>query len=885
MFIRTRMRNGRSSRSRRSRHNKSGQRLVRTLRMESLEGREMLAISPQALLPDLTAWASQSKGFMYDWTIVGNELRLTSAMANIGTGALELRGGATHGDTQDVFQRVFEPNGSFTDVLAGTFTYHPEHGHIHFDGFAVFRLREFLPGGGVGAIVASGPKTSFCLLDVERYNTSGLGSPRYLTCGQVQGVSVGWADVYDRGLPGQSIEITNVPDGTYWLEAEVDPDNHLLESNEGNNVTRIQISLVRPPGPGPIPPDAFEPNNSFDTASILAPPEDHVYSGLSIHGSTNSDYYRVTASTSGTMAFRLAFTHSQGDIDMEVFNSARTRIGKSDSIQNSEQFSFQAVAGQFYFVRVYGYNGATNPNYTFSIDQPDGPGGILPDQFEDNDTVATAFNLLAADETYVNLNIDSVGDNDYYRIVPTTSGTMTVSLALTHAQGDIDLDILDASQTRLGRSDSTGNSEQLSISVTAGQAYYIRVFGYQNAVNPNYSMTVDVPTVGGPPVITYLSTTGGGTLASTDGSPSLSFADADILKLTVQSTGQHGYQLHFDGSDVGLSTSSEDIDAFAFLPDGSIVLSTAGSFSVPSAGGTAISGNGEDLLRFVPTTLGATTAGGWSMYFDGSDVGLSGTAENVDAIAVLTDGRLLFSTSDAFAVSGGVSGQDEDLISFTPTTLGAITAGTWSMYFDGSDVGLSTNSGEDLNGLHVRETGFLPTLYLSTVGAFSVTGLSGADEDAFAFTPSSLGSTTAGTFGPGLAFDGSLYGLSTFAVDGIHLAPQPSGAQALAQAAAESSNFTGNMSLRVYSASTTSSSKKVSQTSRTTSTPAAIDAALLAVVADSSSTAKSKSATSSSSCGCGQTSSPTSDSGKSHGEVRIQVATAISSTVSATRNR
>ncbi len=173
-------------------------------------------------------------------------------MANIGTGRMELRGGATHGSTQDVMQRIYEPNGTFTDVLAGTFTYHPEHGHIHFDGFAEFRLRSVLPDGGVGPIVAAGDKVSFCLLDVQRYDNSGPSSPNFLTCGQVQGISVGWADVYDRGLPGQSIDISAVANGTYWLEVVVDPDNHLLESNEDNNTTRIQINLQRTGGGGTI---------------------------------------------------------------------------------------------------------------------------------------------------------------------------------------------------------------------------------------------------------------------------------------------------------------------------------------------------------------------------------------------------------------------------------------------------------------------------------------------------------------------------------------------------------------------------------------------------------------------------------------------------------
>ena len=768
----------------------------RKLRVETLERRDLLAISPQALLPDLIPWSSQSKGFISGWTIVGNDLRLTTAMANIGTGAMELRGGATHSDeSQDVYQRVFEPNGTYTDVLAGTFTYHPEHGHIHFDDFAQFRLRQVLPGGGVGDIVAAGNKVSFCLLDVERYNSAGPGSPHYLNCGQIQGISVGWADIYDKGLEGQSIEITNVPDGSYWLEVVVDPDNRIVEANENNNVARIQINLSRPAnGGGAIAPDAFEPNNNFDTASILAPPEDHLYDNLSIHASLNDDYFRVTASASGAMSVRLAFQHSRGDIDLDVFDANRTRIGRSDSDQNSEQFSFNAVAGQFYYVRVYGFEGATNRKYSMTIDQPEGVSGGSPDQFEENDSFAAARSLPAVDQSYTNLNINTSNDDDYYKIVPTVSGTMVASLAFTHAQGDIDMSVLNAAGAQIKISDSDSNAEKISLAVTAGTAYYIRVFGYNGATNPSYSMTIDVPNPP-PPGDFYVSTAENGTVTSTDGSSSLSFTDADILKLSVQVNGLYGYQLHFDGSDVGLTTSNEDIDAFCFLPDGSIIMSTAGTFSVPGPSGTPITGNGEDLLRFVPTSVGATTAGTWSMYFDGSDVGLSASSENIDAVAVLSDGRVLISTTGSFSVPGA-TGDDEDLVSFTPTTFGAATSGTWSFYFDGSDVGLTANDAEDVDALDVRETGGNPILYFSTRGNFSVTGVSGANEDVAAFTPTTLGSTTAGTFASSLAFDGSLLGLSSFNVDGFHLVPASSSILASGLSSASTGALAAGASLR-----------------------------------------------------------------------------------------
>jgi hypothetical protein len=88
------------------------------------------------------------------------------------------------------------------------------------------------------------------------------------------------------------------------------------------------------------------------------------------------------------------------------------------------------------------------------------------------------------------------------------------------------------------------------------------------------------------------------------------------------------------------------------------------------------------------------------------------------------------------------------------------------VYFDGSDVGLATTSGEDVDALDVASNG---DIYLSTLDAFSVTGVSGADEDVFVCTSPTTGANTSCTFSSTLYFDGSALGLSTNDVDAINL--------------------------------------------------------------------------------------------------------------------
>lgn len=214
--------------------------------MKTLLAGLLLSTSASAhLLPDLIT----AKDPLNDWKIVREDdckftLRLSNGVANIGNGPLEIYAGEVDEDgRQKVYQRIYVEDGSSYSQEAGTFTYHPEHGHTHFDDFAAYRLRKVVGRNGVGQVVAESAKVSFCLWDDSVYR-SNSGNRRYTSCGsEIQGISVGWQDVYDKSLAGQSMDITDVEPGTYWLESEADPFNRIEETNENNNVTRIKITI------------------------------------------------------------------------------------------------------------------------------------------------------------------------------------------------------------------------------------------------------------------------------------------------------------------------------------------------------------------------------------------------------------------------------------------------------------------------------------------------------------------------------------------------------------------------------------------------------------------------------------------------------------------
>ena len=232
----------------------------------------------------------------------------------------------------------------------------------------------------------------------------------------------------------------------------------------------------------------------------------------------------------------------------------------------------------------------------------------------------------------------------------------------------------------------------------------------------------------------------------------LSIANEDIIAWDGTT-----FSRYFDGSDVGLTNLA--IDAFAVLSPTELLLSFSAAGTVPGLGTV----DDSDIVRFTATSLGENTAGMFDLYFDGSDVGLTTNDEDVDAIELLPNGHLLISTLGNVSVPG-VTAVNEDILEFTPTSLGPTTAGTWSLYFDGSDVSLDGSS-ENVDALALSG----PDIYLSTDGNFSVFGLSGADEDVFVFTPTSLGNTTGGLFSSTLFFHGSAFGLSSNDVSAIDL--------------------------------------------------------------------------------------------------------------------
>jgi hypothetical protein len=212
---------------------------------------------------------------------------------------------------------------------------------------------------------------------------------------------------------------------------------------------------------------------------------------------------------------------------------------------------------------------------------------------------------------------------------------------------------------------------------------------------------------------------------------------ADIVRFVAEQNGPDTagqFERFFDGSDIGLESAGEDIDAFVFKPYsfaergkvallGDLFFSTKGNLNIPG-----LQARDEDIVvcwgyGFELQATGdiESSCEEIELFFDGSEAGLANASEDVDAFAFL---------------------------------IPSITA--------------------------ARGNGFYPDIYLSTRGNFNVNDVTGRNEDVFRCTPALEDMAGRGIPLPisncenvEVVFDGSQFGLGTNNVFSIDLLAPP----------------------------------------------------------------------------------------------------------------
>ncbi len=174
---------------------------------------------------------------------------------NAGTSPLLVDGfRRTGSELMDAYQYFFDAQGKQVgSVPAGTLQWDPREGHKHwhFTDFAQYNLL----GADRKLAVRSG-KEAFCLANTDPVdytlpnakwrpqNTDLSTSCGGNTAAAVREVlDIGNGDTYSQARPGQSFEVTDLKNGTYYIEVKANPANKLAELSTANNTSLRKIVL------------------------------------------------------------------------------------------------------------------------------------------------------------------------------------------------------------------------------------------------------------------------------------------------------------------------------------------------------------------------------------------------------------------------------------------------------------------------------------------------------------------------------------------------------------------------------------------------------------------------------------------------------------------
>ena len=176
-----------------------------------------------------------------------------------GTSRMDIEGFRRSGeDVMDAYQYFYDGDQVVGRALVGTLEFDTRRGHHHWhlEQFARYRLLD-----KDQQHVRLSKKQSFCLAPTDpvdlamqgaalRQSVEDLGS----ACGGDEAVWIretlplGWGDTYYQSRGGQDFNITDVPNGTYYVSVKANPTDELYETDKTNNQSLRKVILKGKPG-------------------------------------------------------------------------------------------------------------------------------------------------------------------------------------------------------------------------------------------------------------------------------------------------------------------------------------------------------------------------------------------------------------------------------------------------------------------------------------------------------------------------------------------------------------------------------------------------------------------------------------------------------------
>ena len=279
------------------------------------------------------------------------------------------------------------------------------------------------------------------------------------------------------------LDLSNFLEGSYLIQVSGEQTNYDLD-----------LKIVQDSESTIVQPDRFENNNSSTDAELIRLDNKSILlEDLTIHDSTDSDWFRfsIPAGSTESSGITIQFNNSEGDLDLElheVYSDSETSLINTSAGTTDEEFiGFDGLSAGEYAARVYAYSG-TSSEYSLAIDVPITT--IEADRFENNNKFKKAYDLRTIEGvSNFDGSIHKSKDKDFFKFKTLADTTIAHSVSL-EGGSDLKLTVYNKKKKKL----NSGSGSVSLADLEADKTYFIKVGGQKSKAElGNYSLNFQLP--------------------------------------------------------------------------------------------------------------------------------------------------------------------------------------------------------------------------------------------------------------------------------------------------------------------------------------------------------------------------------------------------------
>ncbi|MDB9862585.1 clostripain-related cysteine peptidase [Litorivicinus sp.] len=254
--------------------------------------------------------------------------------------------------------------------------------------------------------------------------------------------------------------------------------------------------------------DQAEPNDTFEDATDLGEASgEGLIADLTLT-SGDEDWFQAFLVNDGTpnQYVSVLFDHSDGDIDLELYDADRNLLRSGTSVTDNETIYLSDIDSGQYYLRILSYGDTNFQEYSLDYAFPIDVGATTPDadgqEGDSGNDLYSAASSLTLTSALTDLTLHNATDQDWFQFATRNLSSTSSQIFVDYddAFGVISLslwaiEVGSTEPTMVTRTASGSGRERINFDGFGAGDYYLQVTAEDGALIPDYSLTMGIDEV------------------------------------------------------------------------------------------------------------------------------------------------------------------------------------------------------------------------------------------------------------------------------------------------------------------------------------------------------------------------------------------------------